>query len=118
MARYVGESGFSAYTRWGSHRASLVAEENRSALWEHVITHHGKIRGDGESCVNNFSMKVTRSHPSSSRRLISEGVLIERALKEKEQRRKENKEMFVLNSRREWFQPRMIKVKATANIEY
>ena len=118
VAQYVGESGFLAYTRWGTHRASLVAEDNRSALWEHIITHHDGIRGDGVKHANDFTMKVTGSHRSSSRRLISEGILIKEELKEKEERKKKKKETLVLNGRREWFQPRVVKVRATGKLYY
>ena len=114
----MGESRYSAYTRWGSYRAGLRAQENRSALWEHAVTHHGRVRGEGKEWEEDFQMKVTGTHASSARRLITEGVQISEALRMKGEKKRNNEEMIVMNSRREWFQPKLVNVRASTLTDY
>ena len=96
----------------------LVAEAHRSALWQHVADHHDGQKGDGVKFKENFSMKVTgRNYNTSARRLIAEGIRIERQIQMRDGacsvREGERRPDLVLNSRREWYQPRLIRVKAT-----
>ena len=101
VTTYVGESGYSAYSRGGLHLAGLKAEAPRSCLWEHTVLHHGGRAGDGKKACENFTMKVTSSNKSASRRLITEGILIEEEVKRKNQARRERdgeEKILVLNS--------------------
>ena len=117
VTTYIGESGYSAYFRAGLHRKTLVAESHRSVLWQHMVDQHGARPGDGKNMEDKYKMQVTGSHQSSVRRLIAEGILIDEEFKKRDEpcreRRREERPDTVLNSKAEWHQPaiRRLKVK-------
>ena len=84
----------------GLHIAGLVAEDPRSALWEHAVLHHDYRAGDGKEAREMFNMKVTAGYKSSSRRLISEAVQIEQEIQKQDvaSRVRGGEERLVLNS--------------------
>ena len=83
-ALYIGESGYTAFTRCGWHRGALEAEDHRSALWQHQVRHHGGQRGDGVKAIENYKMEVTCTSSSAPRRLIREAILINDQLERRE----------------------------------
>ena len=122
VTTYTGESGYSSYTRAVSHRAGLQSEDPRSALWQHAVDSHEFRKGDGrhQELKSMFKMKITGSHNSSSRRLISEAIRIEDSVRQRDkaQRSGEGEERVVLNSVRQWFQPGIIRVRASRTFSY
>merc|ERR1711888_201072 len=47
VATYVGESGFSSYTRGANHRAGLRKENQQNAMWSDAVEHHRFSKGQG-----------------------------------------------------------------------
>ena len=115
-AVYTGESGYSAYTRGGLHRGGLVAENHRHPLWEHCVNHHGARAGEGVQGLAKFRMQVTGSHKTACRRLISEAVQIEDEVRQAESSRESGGRRIVMNSISQWFQPKLIRVRAGAGL--
>ena len=88
----------------------LRAEDPRSTFREHTVLHHGSQAGDGKSVQSQYKMKVTGSYKSASVRLISEAIQIEnQVIKQEEASRERGEERLVLNSIKQWFQPKIIR---------
>ena len=100
----------------------MRSEHHRSALWAHAVDSHGFVAGQGGQAVAQkmFSMKITASYKSSSKRLISEALQIESEVQKRDQaaRGGEGQNREVLNSVRQWHQPGIIRVKARRNLDY
>ena len=122
MTQYTGESGYTCYTRMVSHKAGLQSEDHHSALWQHAVDRHGVRKSEGRQIKiqEMFKAKVTGTYKTSARRLISEACRIEESvqLRDLARGRGEGEEREVLNSARQWFQPGLIKVKASKIFSY
>ena len=112
MTEYFGKSGFSAHSRSVSHRDGVQAEAPRSALWQHAVARHGKVVGEDVDVNGMYSMTVLGNYSTSSRRLISEAIYIEDAMR----RQNQGGGNLVLNSARQWFQPGVIRSRAVPGI--
>ena len=93
----------------------MVAETPKSALWQHLTDQHEAKTGDGKEFMKRFQMDITGSHRNSARRLIAEGILIERDLKLKDrtcsERDGEERPDTVLNSKAQWHQPALTRMR-------
>ena len=87
---YIGETSRNIYTRGGEH---LRMREDIDSF----INRHMKERHEGED--DNFVAKVTHSNKDCLTRQVREGVLIRRYERE------------VMNSRTEWFQPPLFRIR-------
>ena len=80
-----------------------------------MVDQHGARPGDGKDMDSKFLMKVTGSHASSVRRLIAEGVLIDEEFKMRDdpcrERVREERPDEVLNSKAQWYQPAINRIK-------
>ena len=115
VTSYIGESGYSANFRAGLHQRGLRAEDSKSVLWQHVTGHHGAKAGDGKNYASKFQMEVTGSWGSSARRLIAEGVLIDREFSIKNNTCRDmggqDKPDLILNGKAQWYQPALTRMK-------
>ena len=103
---YFGETGRSAYTRSGNHVDDFRMEADDNAIVQHKI----KVHNDENIGPEAFKMKVLGTHNSNLKRQISEGLLIEAALK--------TKNIDLLNNKNQFIQPRIVKVRPTSAMEY
>ena len=87
---YIGETSRNLYTRGGEH---LGMREDIDSF----MNRHMKERHEGEE--DNFVAKVTHSNKDCLTRQVREGVLIRRCERE------------VMNSRTEWFQPPLFRIR-------
>ena len=121
VTTYTGESGFSAYFRAGLHQKGLRAENPRSTLWQHVTDQHNAKPGEGKLYEKRFLMDVTGSHRNSARRLIAEGILIEREFNLRDgacrEREGEERPDMILNGKAQWYQPALPRMKAKPYFE-
>ena len=130
MATYVGESGFSSYTRGANHRAELRKENQHNALWSHAVEHHGFKKGQGAQVevTSMYNMKVIDTQRSSCKRLISEAIRIEEAVRETKAMKSPSNNSsnsasnsanrIVLNNKSQWYQPGLIRSRASPGVEY
>ena len=93
----------------------MKAENPKSVLWQHVTGEHEAKAGDGKDFASRFQMEVTGSYSSSARRLIAEGVLIEREFSLKNQTcrgvGREDRPDIILNGKAQWYQPALTRMK-------
>ena len=124
VANYIGESGFSCYSRGANHKAGFRQEDPRSALWSHAVEHHGRMKGEASKIDmdNMFKMKLVDSHRSSSKRLISEAIRIESEVKQRDASNSKGSSAInnriVMNSFRQWNQPGLIRSRASKEVNY
>ena len=100
----------------GLHRKGFVAENHRHPLWDHCVRHHGARAGEGAQGLAQFNMQVTGVHKTAARRLISEAVQINDEMRKSESSRERGENRFVLNSISQWFQPKLIQVRANTGL--
>ena len=119
VGSYTGESGYTAYTRAELHQSGLKAGDPRSALWEHAARLHGARDGEGQQQLNSYKMKVVANYKSSSRRLIAEAILIDQELQAKKESDKiKPGSRVILNSKAQWYQPSLVRMQASAEVNY
>ena len=95
---YIGETARNLYTRAKEHmnsgnRRTTGEEEGTSFVHRHMEQYH---RGS----QSRFRAKVTKANNDSFSRQVREGVLIRRCRRE------------MLNSKSEWFQPPIYRVRS------
>ena len=94
----------------GLHWKCSVAKNHCQPLWDHCVRHHGARAGKGAQGLAQLSMQVTGIHKTAARRLISEAVQIDDEVRKSESSR------LVLNSISQWFQPKLIQVRANTGL--
>ena len=92
-AVYIGESARNLYTRGREHSQNYARGEQESFMKKHTLTKHQGTEAD-------FKARVVGSFKDCLTRQISEGVQIRRCKAE------------VLNSKAEWHQPALWKVRS------
>ena len=98
-AEYVGERGFSGYTRCLSHLSAVRQNKpRRSALADHLQQYHPEAVGQGESC----SVKVIRTYKKPLDRQIAKAVLIHQSESD-----------ISMNRKEEWVPPVTYRVQQT-----
>ena len=98
-AEYVGESGFSGYTRTLAHSTALTQNKpKQSALADHVCQYHPEAVGQMDTC----SVKVLRTFKKPLDRQIAEAVLIHRSGAD-----------IVMNRKEEWVPPVTYRIQTT-----
>ena len=98
---YIGETSRNLYTRTKEHMGGKHKEETKQGTEEgessfvnrHMKQHHPNME-------SRFRARVTRTNKDSFSRQVREGVLIRRSNRE------------VMNSKSEWFQPPIYRMRS------
>ena len=97
-AVYLGETARNLYTRGREHANNYTRGENESFMKKHQTTSHAGVPA-------TFKARVVESYKDCLTRQIAEGVYIRRSNNE------------VLNSKSEWHQPALWKVRCELSRE-
>ena len=101
-AQYKGESSRSCFTRGSQHLRDLESRRLGTPLGDHAVSHHsGTTMGK-----DDITMTCTGVHPRPTQRLASEGLLIEKLIKE--QKVQGSEKVIILNSKTNFHQPSLI----------
>ena len=92
-AVYIGETARNLYSRGREHNSNYQKRQQESFMQKHQLEAHNGMEAD-------FSAKVLSSYKDSLSRQIAEGVHIRRCDKQ------------ILNSKAEWHQPALWKVRS------
>ena len=109
LARYIGESGRSSYSRGLEHEQNLRSLKRGQPLADHVIEVHLGMN----LMQTDFDMCVTGSYKKPLPRLISEGHKLDKLLTEREEG---ERNVTVLNSKKNVHQSKNIKLVAVKQI--
>ena len=90
---YIGETSRNLYTRGKEHQYNYVSENKESFMRDHQAEHH-------DEQPPNFTAKVTGRYGDCLTRQVAEGVAIRRC------------QTAVLNSKSEWHQPSLWRVRS------
>ena len=104
---YRGETGRSGYSRSLEYVSSFKSQKENNPLVEHKKSHHNNIQMN----IDNFTMQIVEKNPKPLNRLISESIYIQKSLDE----RSAKANTIVLNSRTDYHQPSLVKVKSLTN---
>ena len=106
-AQYEGESSRSCFTRGSQHLQDLESRRSGTPLGDHAATHHpGTVLGK-----DDVTMTCTGVHPRPTQRLASEGLAIERLIKE--QKSQGSEKVIILNNKTNFHQPSLIAQQTT-----
>ena len=98
QAVYVGETARNLYTRGREHQRNYTKKEPESFMYRHEQDHHFGVETE-------FKARVKYSFKDCLTRQIAEGVAIRRC------------EKMVLNTKAEWHQPALWKVRSELSRE-
>ena len=98
QAVYVGETSRNLYTRSREHKRNYTKKEPESFMYRHEQDHHF-------GAETEFKARVKYSFKDCLTRQIAEGVAIRRC------------EKMVLNTKAEWHQPALWKVRSELSRE-
>ena len=108
---YIGESAKSAFSRGENHLQGLRKQDPNNVLWEHALSQHNGEKLDKE----DFKMKVIGQFRTGLPSQISEAVQISQKIEERDKQRRGKKyDRIVLNSKNQFHQPGMIKMRPAA----
>ena len=115
---YVGETGFSGYSRGLQHMEGLRRRDQENVLYNHNIEQHREQENNMmiPNDPSQFTMKKIGQHRGCLERQSTEGALIGAELRERDIRMKskEGKPMMILNSKKEFHQPGLISLKPSS----
>ena len=105
---YHGESSRSGFSRGLEHGEGLEKKTDGNPLWKHCRDKHNS----DNLTIDNFTMKLTGTYRGPLRRQTAEGCFISNSIKKRD---KERQKIVILNSRSQFHQPGIVKLKATSN---
>ena len=105
-AQYFVESGRSSFCRGLEHTRSLEKGTPGKPLPDHNLTYHPGMKMD----QSHFRMEQIETHRQPLRRILSEGLQIEKLIEQRES----GDQVIVLNSKTNFFQPGTIRLRPTA----
>ena len=98
---YIGESGYSAYTRLCEHRDSIRKRDVKNALAKHLSEEHPEDEGEAGS----FKFEVVKTFKKPIERQVTEAVAIYGC-----------QAATILNSKSEWEQPAVERIVVTREL--
>ena len=119
---YLGETGFTCYTRGSQHLEGLKKRDEDNVLYAHNKDQHREEEDKIPNNPDQFKMEKLKQHSGCLERQSAEGIFIANELRERKRRKRmvgdENpKPLMILNSKKEFHQPGMISLKPTV-IQY
>ena len=101
------ETATTGYIRALNHATGFLKGYSDNVMHLHHLEHHGKERKQ----LNNFTFKVTGHYNMPCERQSAEGILISQRLKDRDKSMfsKPNAAHIILNSRRQFHQPGMMR---------
>ena len=102
LASYEGESSRNSFTRGSQHLRDLETRRTGSPLGDHANKYHpGTAMGK-----DSVTMECTGTYPRPTQRLASEGLAIERLIRQ--QKAQGSEKVIIINSKTNFHQPSLI----------